>query len=1122
MAYAAKRVLLTLCSLEETLQKQTKLKMASKRKPQPAKSPESLHTLEDGLDVNADFDLGSGSATLRSPTASQELASLQDSEEGEEVPTSTMAEPQRDSSEEDLGDLGAFSEPSGSRPELIPPVPTQERRPSLEAAVIDKMSPSVAEAHHLHMHDLVQHHSEKTPIDEPSTSESPALTEEQSADQSPGTSAPDVDSLEDDLDATFAQLLSMGFEAKMCELAISHSLSDRETVNTSGGSGESGRSSLLDAAVGWLIAKQGEGEDHVRGITYSPHGSPTPSRPPPRDARPERGILKSASTGSGSRSNSIFWRDNWLSKHMDQAAGAFSSTIEKVKPLLKQLSTADVPRDSNSDAINSPRFLHHDIPTASDTPTLASPTFVISDPNGSNDSLNTAPLGSTGMSGRSSVSLNSLSKGEKHVRFSFPDVTIDPEPVTSPVSDYAENLESPTGQLHHFPEAPEDVSPEQWQFQRSSQNPQYERPPVMLSVLQEGLPSVPINTVDDLLAYYYQACSTRNEEVIDAVVTRLQEAISSGASTDKLDLSGLTINAYNVSPIADLLGTNYPFQQLSLDNAVLSDEVLKVILQSAISRDKISSVSLRGVKKLQGNGLKYLAVYVKKSKALKYLDVSGIAFDSRGMSYFAHGLKDKIGLEVLKMDHCDLSAALMKILAPGVASSDLDTLTLCGNRLAKDSTSSIAELLRTEQPQSYLNRRSNLVKGLRRLDLSGNNLGNAISAFAPALAENNRLLELSLRENKQLNGLDIYTLADVLKVNSTIKVLDLSGNALDGDRQLDAIIALKDALMVNKSLTNLALSKTNLTSEGTIALAEALPLMPALQRLNLTHNPIDIAGVMALSVSLRMNQSIVSLEIAPLLQTRKHQEEDPELARLLNDIDMYCQRNGEIQKSRAAKEVNIDTQGTSSVAQAGSTREDSTHNSPQSVDREKIQRDIQTAEETASVLDEIVGSMRAVEAVQRSKSNDDLLLQLYNETKGFQNKLQQLVSENIHLDEDLLGTILSINDRLESSTSAYENIQKESLSTVPSSTSPPSPSRPPATNSPNSASSTASPSHLSVSNPINRSDSLSNLSDLDLLRLDIEEDATGADMHQMTRDSFNAELDNQMKEIDDFLNSPKD
>ncbi|TPX62009.1 hypothetical protein SpCBS45565_g07111 [Spizellomyces sp. 'palustris'] len=204
---------------------------------------------------------GRGSATLRSPTASQELAGLQDREEAS---TSTKAEPQRDSSEEDLGDMGAFSEPPGSLPDLIPPVPTQERRPSLEAAVIDKMSPSVAEAHPLHIHDLVQHHSEKTPTDEPSTSEPPALTESQSSDQSPGTSAPDVDSLEGDLDATFAQLLSMGFDAKMCELAISHSLSDRETVNTSLGSG---RSSLLDAAVGWLIAKQGEGEEHVRGIT---------------------------------------------------------------------------------------------------------------------------------------------------------------------------------------------------------------------------------------------------------------------------------------------------------------------------------------------------------------------------------------------------------------------------------------------------------------------------------------------------------------------------------------------------------------------------------------------------------------------------------------------------------------------------------------------------------------------------------------------------------------------------------------------------------------------------------------------------------------------------------------
>jgi hypothetical protein len=49
---------------------------------------------------------------------------------------------------------------------------------------------------------------------------------------------------------------------------------------------------------------------------------------------------------------------------------------------------------------------------------------------------------------------------------------------------------------------------------------------------------------------------------------------------------------------------------------------------------------------------------------------------------------------------------------------------------------------------------------------------------------------------------------------------------------------------------------------GAIALAEFLPETQTLRRLDLSDNPkIDIAGVMALSVSVRMNRSLQYLDV---------------------------------------------------------------------------------------------------------------------------------------------------------------------------------------------------------------------------------------------------------------------
>ena len=74
--------------------------------------------------------------------------------------------------------------------------------------------------------------------------------------------------------------------------------------------------------------------------------------------------------------------------------------------------------------------------------------------------------------------------------------------------------------------------------------------------------------------------------------------------------------------------------------------------------------------------------------------------------------------------------------------------------------------------------------------------------------------------------------------------------------------ALRSAITINTSLKRIFLNSTDLSSEGAIALAEFLPEANGLIHLDLTDNlEIDIAGVLALAVSVKMNRTLRCLDL---------------------------------------------------------------------------------------------------------------------------------------------------------------------------------------------------------------------------------------------------------------------
>ncbi|KAI0266389.1 hypothetical protein BC834DRAFT_874348 [Gloeopeniophorella convolvens] len=173
---------------------------------------------------------------------------------------------------------------------------------------------------------------------------------------------------------------------------------------------------------------------------------------------------------------------------------------------------------------------------------------------------------------------------------------------------------------------------------------------------------------------------------------------------------------------------------------------------------------------------------------------------------------------------------------------------------------------------------------LRTLDLKGNDLRGGITYIAQVLKRNRTLKVLNLSENK-LDVMGLASIAEALKYNSCLETLDLSKNPCCGPG-LDGLQSLRTAFTLNTALKRLFLSATSLASAGAIALAEFLPESVSLLHLDLTMNTLDLAGVMALSSGLKANHVMrcLDLNIPP---------DNEEMARMCRDILNSCVRNTE-------------------------------------------------------------------------------------------------------------------------------------------------------------------------------------------------------------------------------------
>ncbi|KAG1449913.1 hypothetical protein G6F56_008502 [Rhizopus delemar] len=328
------------------------------------------------------------------------------------------------------------------------------------------------------------------------------------------------------------------------------------------------------------------------------------------------------------------------------------------------------------------------------------------------------------------------------------------------------------------------------------------------------------------------------------------------------------ITLQHAASFSDILMLKFGLKYLNLSDCKMEDETIRILLCSLLVSNTVVDLNL-AQNNFKSKGYRYIAIFMKESKRIQSIDLSNNTIDKRGMRYLAQGIQFATSLSAIHLNSCTLKPPqALHILADGVHESNhLSSLSLADHRMAPTSSIHVADLL---------------CSNITNVDLSGS-LQLQIPLVARALTNSYSLLHLCL-SRCQVTSQDLSAIAQALAENRSLESLDLSKNPLLKDND-EGILDLKNTIARNCSLQSLNLSETDLDSAATIALAEALTENIYLGRLDLSNNPqIDMAGVLALSLSIKMNHTLEFLDI----NIPPH---DEELARLQNDIVAVCTTN---------------------------------------------------------------------------------------------------------------------------------------------------------------------------------------------------------------------------------------
>ena len=316
---------------------------------------------------------------------------------------------------------------------------------------------------------------------------------------------------------------------------------------------------------------------------------------------------------------------------------------------------------------------------------------------------------------------------------------------------------------------------------------------------------------------------------------------------ESLYLHGNTLRPYDCRSISYFMSI-VPITYLSLIRCGIGDQEAEMLARWKVLEPSLKVMDLSGNTMITHMGMKSIVTIIKTSTNLTHFSVDDNPIGDDGIQLFSLlKLEHLIHLSIRNINMTDVGTSALGDYFK--YNKSLESLDISNNNITDDGLTGLlcnfpSTLVRFVVTKCGLTRTGavsvgevlRINKTLKYLDISSNSIGDdGLSAILDGLHVNTTLIQLVVR-SCEFRSKGAGSVAKILQeVNVPLKHLDISSNQIEDD----GIVAVTCSIETSTTLTELLLYDCNFYSKGLKSINKMLMMNKSLKTLSITYNDDD-------------------------------------------------------------------------------------------------------------------------------------------------------------------------------------------------------------------------------------------------------------------------------------------
>lgn len=400
-------------------------------------------------------------------------------------------------------------------------------------------------------------------------------------------------------------------------------------------------------------------------------------------------------------------------------------------------------------------------------------------------------------------------------------------------------------------------------------------------------------TVEEIATAYRMSCERHRTQPLPGVLQQIKALpLVLGGRVECLSLRSQRLDSSQCECLEEIF-RRVQFKILDLEGCCLDDDTAIPLFDMIEFYDSVTQLNISCNDKIGFRGWQACSKMLKRTPSVEYLDARNTNLNETNMPILSRALRLGSRLHTLHLESCNLTGRPLIILTAALRQNEtLTELYLADNRLGVNDCIQLSNLVRANSTLHILDLRNNNVQ-----DAGCNHVCEGITEQQKHQQQQQgeeggdksrcRGLRSLVLWNNHLTPQSAPHLANMLAITRALETLNLGRNNLTSE----GVLRLKESLLRNRALLRLGLQAARIADEGAVALAEYTADNRVIQHVDLRDNPIHVAGLLALAHSLRLNSTVIQMDIDSDCRSEPSAELAEQHASLQKEIKEICQRN---------------------------------------------------------------------------------------------------------------------------------------------------------------------------------------------------------------------------------------